>query len=184
MNSEQQLTITPLTREDLPEVFRLFEQSISDAFEQEGLSHLSEDVAREVEHKQNLALDSLDQNGADRFFLTARLQERIVGTISFGPCGESVTDFTEGELDDVGELGSLYILPGVQNQGIGSALIEALLIRVHGLGQEQFCLDSGYRRAQVRWQRKFGPPYRVVQDCWGPGSVHMIWLCQVSDHIT
>jgi len=83
-------------------------------------------------------------------------------------------------LDHLGELGSLYVAPSYQNQGIGSALIKEMMIFLKEQGIEQFCLDSGYKRAQTRWLRKFGEPYKVVKDYWGPDSIHMVWLCNVN----
>jgi GNAT superfamily N-acetyltransferase len=82
----------------------------------------------------------------------------------------------------VGELGSLYVLPSYQGLGVGSTLIKELMAYLSKQGIEQFCLDSGYQRAQVKWLRKFGEPYKVVKDYWGPDSVHMVWLCKVSDY--
>ena len=87
---------------------------------------------------------------------------------------------TGHQLDAVGELGSLYILPEYQGQGIGSALIGELLEFLREQGIDRFCLDSGYQRAQRRWLQKFGEPYITVKDYWGPDSVHMVWLCTVS----
>ncbi|MNC76709.1 hypothetical protein D3C75_1284870 [compost metagenome] len=71
-------------------------------------------------------------------------------------------------------------MPEYQGQGIGSALIAELMAFLRKQGIAEFCLDSGYRRAQTRWLRKFGEPYAVVKDYWGPDSVHMVWLCTVS----
>jgi GNAT superfamily N-acetyltransferase len=83
----------------------------------------------------------------------------------------------------VGELGSLYVLPSYQGQGVGSALIKGMAISLKKQGIDQFCLDSGYKRAQKRWLRKFGEPYKTVKDYWGPDSVHMVWLCKINDYV-
>jgi GNAT superfamily N-acetyltransferase len=157
----------------------VFEKSIVDAFEQEGLGHLQEDIQSEIAHKKQKALSSLDQTNSDTYFLIAKLDENVVGTISYGPCGEDIQICAEHQLDHLGELGSLYVMPSYQGQGIGSALIKEMMLFLKKEGIEQYCLDSGYKRAQVKWQRKFGEPYTVVQDYWGPDSIHMVWLCKV-----
>ena len=44
---------------------------------------------------------------------------------------------------------------------------------------EEFCFDSGYKQAQIRWINKFGQPYKIVKDFWAPGVDNMIWRCEV-----
>ncbi|KWX79522.1 GCN5 family acetyltransferase [Paenibacillus riograndensis] len=182
MTKPGRLTIHPLTPDDIQSVYELFEESISDAFAQEGLAHLQDDIQSEVDNKQQKAASALDPEYSNTYFLVAKLDGKVVGTISLSPCGEAIRTCTGNQLDDIGELGSLYILPSCQGQGIGSALIKAMLAYLKGRGIEEFCLDSGYKRAQQRWLRKFGEPYTVVKDYWGPDSVHMVWLCKVRDY--
>lgn len=176
------LTISKLTPEDREAANRIFEMSITDAFEQEGLGDLREDIYQEIEGKRQLVEGSLSRANPDILFLLARLDGAAAGTISFGPCGEDIRVCTGGELNDTGELGSLYVLPQFQGQGVGSALIKSMAAWLEGQGIERFCLDSGYKRAQQRWLRKFGEPYKTVQDYWGLGNNHLIWLCNVKDY--
>ncbi|MBB6673778.1 GNAT family N-acetyltransferase [Cohnella nanjingensis] len=183
MTKTNHLALSTLTQDDILFVCQIFKYSISDAFEKEGLGHLHDDIQKEIEDKKQLALTSLDPTNSDTYFLIAKLNEAVVGTISFGPCGEAIQSCTENQLDDVGELGSIYVLPSCQGQGVGSNLIKGMLTYLKKQGIDQFCLDSGYKRAQTRWLRKFGEPYKVVKDYWGPDSDHMVWLCKVSDYI-
>lgn len=183
MNRPKSLLIGSLTADDIPEVNRIFAEAITGAFAREDLGHLQEEIGQEVRHKQELAAASLQPGGSDTEFLVARVHGRAAGTVSFGPCGEEIRICTAHELDEIGELGSLYVQPDLQGQGIGSALIEAMLSALAARGIASFCLDSGYRSAQQRWCRKFGQPYKVVEDYWGPGSPHMVWLCQVNEHL-
>lgn len=177
------LLISNPTQADVKAAYQIFETAISDAFEKEGLGFLREEIHREITHKKYLLDASLDKPDSDIYFLIAKQDETVVGTISFGPCGEDIKKCTENQLQSVGELGSLYILPGYQGQGVGSALINAMVAHLSKQGIDQFCLDSGYKRAQKRWLRKFGVPYKVVKNYWGPDSDHMIWLCKVIDFI-
>ncbi|WP_379129711.1 GNAT family N-acetyltransferase [Paenibacillus sp. sgz500958] len=183
MTNTYHLTISQLTQADMHSVNRLFEASITDAFVQEGLGHLQEDIQQEIESKKRMVEESLDPTITDTWFLLAKVKEVVVGTISVAPCGEVIRSCTEHRLDDVSELGSLYVLPSYQSQGIGSTLIQAMVSFLDKKGTDRFCLDSGYKRAQARWLRKFGMPYLTVPDYWGPGSDHMIWLCKVKDYL-
>lgn len=168
---------------DVEKVNFVFEKTIPDTFEKEGIAHLKEDLREEIELKKKLLQRALQPNITDTLFLVAMQDNTVVGTISYSPCGEDIKACTGHALDHVGELGSLYVLPSHQGQGIGSVLIKALLILLNEQGVDQFCLDSGYKLAQQKWLRKFGKPYAVVQDYWGAGSAHMVWLCQVNDYI-
>ncbi|WP_340023048.1 GNAT family N-acetyltransferase [Paenibacillus sp. FSL K6-1096] len=175
------LSITPLAPEDIPSVSNVFRITIKDAFEREGLGHLQDDLRQEIEAKNRMAQDSLYPQNTAVYFWVARAGGTIVGTISYSPCGEDVRKCTDNRLAAVGELGSLYVLPEYQGKGVGSALIEEVMNFLMKRGIPEFCLDSGYKRAQARWLRKFGAPYAAVHDYWGPDSVHMVWLCSVSD---
>lgn len=177
------LIISRPIKGDIESAYKVFEASIGDAFEKEGLGSLQEDIYEQVKYKKNLLDESLDLPNSDTYFLVAKTNDTVIGTISFGPCGEDIKKCVESKFHSVGELGSLYILPDYQNQGIGSLLISAMIDYLSKQGISQFCLDSGYKRAQKRWLRKFGEPYKEVKDYWGSGNNHMIWLCKVSDFI-
>lgn len=177
----ENLIISKPTQADIKAAYRVFEASIPDAYEKEGLGLLKEDIHREIEHKKHLLDASMSSTDSKPYFLLAKHEETVVGTISFAPCSEDIKKCIGNQFDGISELGSLYILPSFQGQGAGSALIHTLLTYLSEQGIEQFCLDSGYKRAQKKWLRKFGEPYKVVKDYWGPGFDHMIWLCKVHD---
>lgn len=180
------------SRADEQSVCQVFEQAITDAFAQEGIADSKDDIAYEISHKSGrlrAALDAAEAAGekaehdlrgvpAQPFFLIAEYEGEPVGTISFGPCSEFIRELSEGRLNGVGELGSLYIRPDYQNRGIGSRLIGAMMQEIRARGIESFCLDSGYGRAQKRWLRKFGEPYVWAKDYWGPGAHHAVWHCR------
>jgi GNAT superfamily N-acetyltransferase len=175
--------IEKLMLEDLKSAEIVFETAIPDAFVKEGLTLMDEAIQNEISSKKQMLVESLEDQEGELRFLVAKLDHRVIGTISFGPCGNDILKCTDNALSGVGELGSLYVLPEYQNKGVGSSLIHAMLQSMHENNISQFCLDSGYKRAQKRWIRKFGKPYKVVEDYWGPGFEHMIWLCRV-DHFT
>ncbi|WP_340003962.1 GNAT family N-acetyltransferase [Paenibacillus sp. FSL K6-0276] len=141
MNNTNHFTIAALTEADYESTCQVFEESISDAFDKEGLGHSLEDKQSEIDHKQHKALSSLDQANSDTYFFIAKFNETVVGTISYGPCGEAIQTCTEHHLDHLGELGSLYVVPGYQGQGIGSALIKEMMnfLKEHSYGLAMYC---------------------------------------------
>lgn len=180
---QTEITIRNAQPSDVELACRVFELAIPYAFEQEGLGHLSEDISNELAKKRRILQACFEDDSTNCWFLLALHRETIVGTISYGPCGQDILNCTGNTLEEVGELGSLYVVPEYQTQGIGSALIRAAANRMNSQGVLRFCLDSGYRMAQQKWLRKFGKPYAVMPDYWGPGVPHIVWYCEVTDYI-
>lgn len=182
----ENLQITKPSEVDIPDIYRVFEESISDAFVKDGIESMQEDMQSEIEHKKHLLISAMDNSELSLrtrpYFLIAKLEGIAVGTISIGSCGEEIQKCTHNQFDEIPELGSLYVLPDVQEKGVGSALIQAMISTLHEQGIEEFCLDSGYKRAQQRWLRKFGKPYLIVKNYWGVDMDHYIWLCKVSEY--
>ncbi|WP_249179163.1 GNAT family N-acetyltransferase [Brevibacillus sp. NL20B1] len=65
------LLITKPTREDITSAYAVFEASITDAFEKDGLGHLTSDIEYEIESKKNLLTSSLVNAKSGTFFLVA-----------------------------------------------------------------------------------------------------------------
>lgn len=173
------MTIERPVGTDLESAYDVFEQSINLAFQREGIT---DEAAEEIEYKKELIRRSVQDSDSDMVFLVAKLGERVIGTISFGPCGDDIRICTNNELDHLGELGSIYILPEFQGKGVASGLIQAMVKHLQSEGVEQFCLDCGLALAQKVWLRKFGAPYVVAKDYWGNGTDHLVWLCNVADY--
>lgn len=191
MEEDLDIMIRRPNTEDQASAYRMFTASITDAFAQEGLADAAEDIAYEIAHKSDLLRAAIEQSSsASRspgvppaaFFLIAEREGEVMGTVSFGPRGEKIQELAGEELNGVGELGSLYVHPNAQNQGIGSKLIAAMVNEIRNRGVETFCLDSGYGKAQERWRRKFGEPHVFAKDYWDVDAHHVIWFCRVKDH--
>lgn len=176
------ITIRRIKGKDIDELLLLFKETITDAFDKEGISEDKEGLRQELEEKELRLKEDLQSNGEKRFFLIASHGNKIVGTASFGPCSKLIEECSEGRLKGVGEIGSLYILPEYQNKGIGSLLINSLLMLMLSRSIEEFCLDSGYKRAIKIWRKRFGEPSIVVKNHWGEGFDHLIWHCQLRDN--
>lgn len=173
------IIVVPTTGEE-NEIENLFKITIKTAFEEQGVGHLSEFIEEEVRTKMQMVNNFWEGNN-EYYFLVAKIGESLVGAISFGCCGNIIRQSCEGQLNDVGELGSLYVLPKYQGQKIGSKLINSLILYLKQNQIENFCLDSGFKKAQKRWIRKFGQPYKIMKNYWGPNSDHFIWYCKVND---
>jgi len=183
MSRKLRITIQPLSQHDLTSVKALFDVCIHSTFIQENLLHLSDVCQSEIQYKCALIDDALGPKQRGFRFWVARTNDQIVGIISYGPCGEDIIKASKGTLAHLGEVGSLYVLPEYQNRGVGSALIQAVLVELAREGISQFVLDSGYRLAQARWKRKFGDPWIEIPDYWGPAMPHCVWRCQTAEFL-
>lgn len=183
MNTNTNITIITPTRSHIEDTCNVYAVAIRDAFEKEGLGHLEEEITSEITYKRTLLNDFVVGNDTARSILIAIENEQVIGTISYGPCGKEIQTCTDADFAAEGELGGLYVLPFAQGRGVGSKLIHAMIQEMHLKAVKQFALDSGYTRAQKRWIQKFGDPYIIAKDFWGPGLHHMIWLCQVAKHL-
>jgi len=105
----------------------------------------------------------------------------VVGTIEFGPANDLIMSCTNGELKGIMEIGTVFVLPEYQSTGIGSMMINSILIEMDRLGYEEFCLDSGYKTAQKIWIKKFGYPQYHLKDYWGKDADHMVWRLKIKD---
>ena len=177
------LSITKPTKNDIKSAYTVFEVSITDTFEKDGAGDYKEEILSEIEYKKNILSSSVNNPNSEFYFLVAKVKDNVIGTISFGPCGEAIKKSTNNELNSIWELGSLYILPDYQDKGVGSALINSMMNYINELGFKEFCLDSGFKLAQKRWIRKFGKPYIIAKDYWGEDADNMVWLCKVSDYL-
>lgn len=166
---------------DEQQLLHLYTSAMKAAFEAQGEGSLTEAIQEEVEVKMEKVLGFL--NGAsDYYYLAAKCDDHIVGTISYGGNKDKVKERFE-ELESAGELGSLYILPEYQSQGIGSTLINGMLQYMAEQGVLSFWFESGFTLAQKRWKRRFGEPYRIMKDHWAPGVDNHLWYCKVSEQI-
>jgi len=175
------IQVIPLTSQDKDQVNHLFAISIADTFVKEGLTELTQTCEDEIKYKIQLIEDALSEQRFGFSFMVAKQDDKVVGIISYGPCGEDIKACSADSVSHLGELGSLYVLPVMQNQGVGSTLIQAMVETLLIQGIQHFCLDSGYPSAQKRWIQKFGKPQYRVKDYWGKGMDHCVWVCTTQE---
>ncbi|MBV6686187.1 GNAT family N-acetyltransferase [Bacillus sp. JRC01] len=148
-------TPEPIDREALHGFFRLV---IEDTYQKEGIDHLVD-------------------------FLVAEKDSQIIGTIEYGPASKLIMTLTNGAYGGIPEVGTVFVHPDHQRIGVGSLVVNAMLLILLGRGVEVFCLDSGYTRAQAVWKKRFGEPDHRFTDHWGEGMDHLIWKRSVRDQI-
>jgi len=162
-------------REDSEELEAFFRTVIEDTFAKEGIGHLTDDIEQEIATKLTYLEADFATGGTDRYFLAAVDLGRVVGTIECGPASPLILDGSGQALRGFTEIGTVFVSPGRQGQGIGTLLLEAMYLALEKKGIDRFCLDSGYSRSQEIWRRKFGQPDYVLKDYWGEGADHLIW---------
>lgn len=166
--------------EDIVELKRFFRIVITDTFRREGLAGLIDDIEAEIDSKKKYLQLDLDSNGEKRYFLIALAENKIIGTIEYGPASKLIHDCTNGKLGNFVEVGTVFVLPDYQRQGIGNRLLAEMLHTLQTRGIVEFCLDSGYKNAITIWKKKFGEPDYLLKDHWGQGQDHMIWKISTS----
>ncbi|UII55222.1 GNAT family N-acetyltransferase [Cytobacillus spongiae] len=161
------------------ELIEFFNTVIKDTFHKEGIGHLVKDMQDEINMKAHFLNADFESDGVLRHFLIACDGNQIIGTIEFGPASSLITKCTNGLFANLYEVGTIFVHPQFQGQGIANQLLEKMFATLKKKGIEEFCLDSGYTMAQKIWTKKFGEPNYYLKDYWGKGAHHMIWKVQV-----
>lgn len=177
----QNISIRRPNESDIEQLHHLFEVTIADAFDREGVGDDIEGINGEVEEKKHYLREDLESGGTEPFFLIACYKEKVVGTIAYGLGSKLIEDCSKGKLKGIGDIGAVYVLPEYQKMGIGSLLLNSIFIALLSRDIKEFCLDSGYSRAQKVWRKKLGAPTIIVKDYWGEGCDHFIWHCKMKD---
>lgn len=168
-------TIRRLQKEDFEEVAELCQLVLEDTFRKEGIEEAVYDLMEELNTKKKYLAMDIDTEGKDRYFLLALNEGKIIGTMEFGRVSPLIVRLTEGVLSDLPELGTAFIHPKYQKKGAASFLLKEMEREMKRRGIREYCLDSGYQRAQKIWRRKFGVPAYTFKNYWGEHAPHMIW---------
>jgi GNAT superfamily N-acetyltransferase len=163
--------------DDRAQLHQFFSHVIRDTFAREGLAELLDDIRSEIETKTQYLESDFDSDGKNRFFLIAidKKDNKVIGSIEYGPVSELISSSTNGALNELVEVGTVFVHLDYQRRGVGTLLVNVILLTLQNRGIAEFCLDSGYTDAQKVWKKKFGAPDFVLKDYWGEGNDHMIW---------
>ena len=169
--------------EDKEELCKLFYIVIQDTFRKNNLEYLVEMIEEEIESKIKYLEQDFESDGKERYFLIAEIDSKIIGTIEYGASSELIERCTDGEIKDMIELGTIFVLPEYQGNGIGNLLINKIANELNKNGIDEICLDSGYKTAQKTWTKKFGKAQYQLKDYWLKDNDHMIWKVNISEEV-
>lgn len=161
--------------EDIELINEFFEIVIKDTFEKNDISDLINIIEEEIKDKRRCLNQDIESDGKNRYFLIAKEDDKIVGSIEYGPSNELINSCTNGKLKEIVEIGTVFVHPDYQNKGIGSRMLNLIFIELEKNSIKEFCLDSGYKSAQKTWINKFGNPEYHFKDYWGEDADHMVW---------
>ena len=167
--------------EDTQLINDFFQIVLKDTFEKNGIADLVDTLVEEIEEKRRCLNEDIESHGKNRYFLIAKEENKIVGSIEYAPSNELIRSCTNGELEELLEIGTVFVHPDYQKQGIGTRMLNVIFMNLEKNGVEEVCLDSGYKLAQKTWIKKFGNPKYHLKDYWGEGADHMIWTITVKD---
>ncbi|TWD92266.1 acetyltransferase (GNAT) family protein [Neobacillus bataviensis] len=169
--------------EDIKELKSFFRIVITNTFIKEGIGKKLNDINDEVELKEKYLQSDFESNGEKRYFLIALDDDKIIGSIEYGPASDLICICTKNAFKELIEVGTVFVHPDYQRMGVGNLLLKTMYFTLHKKGIEEFCLDSGYINAQKIWKKKFGDPSYLLKDYWDKGYHHMIWRIKVSDWV-
>lgn len=161
----------PLEQSDVKPLQRLFMESLSDLIRRERFED-AELLDEEVARLNTTIQDSLEDE--DVQFYIALKGEVIIGAGAVLPPNEIIT----GHLDiepNAKEIGSVYVSPQEQRQGVGHFLLEHIQRELLESGIDVFYLDAGFPTTQSYWMKRLGPPVLMLDHYWGLDAPHMIW---------
>lgn len=166
--------------EELEQIYAFFELVLRDTFQANGLAERKELLTDELLDKRECIQQDFDTNGEERFFLLAQYNDKIIGSIEYGKSNDLLNHCTNNELKDLLEIGTVFVHPQYQKQGVSALLYRQLLRVLASKRIEEFTFDSGYQIAQKIWCKRFGEPTYYLKDYWGEGSHHMVWRVKVN----
>ncbi|PKM50286.1 MAG: GNAT family N-acetyltransferase [Firmicutes bacterium HGW-Firmicutes-7] len=177
------ITIRRPITQDIESMNLFFELVLRNTFERNGIGNLTNALDGEIEGKKKCLEQDIKSNGKERCFFIATIDNILVGTIESGPPNDIIIKNTSNEYIDLLEVGTVFVHPDYQKQGIGNMMLNHIFNDLANRGVKEFCLDSGYKSAQKIWKKKFKEPVYLLKDYWGEGTDHMIWRSSVSDFL-
>jgi GNAT superfamily N-acetyltransferase len=163
-------TVRGVRAGDLPTVRRILESRIRDPA-------TSEVLAAEVAGVTDEMRRALGPRGPSRFLAAVASSGVVVGVAGMRPLAPALGVFATGERP--AELVHIFVAPGFERRGFGSALISALEDRARGGGHDEVLVNSGPRYATSGWgfyDRLPGFERRgIVRDLYGPGQDAPVW---------
>lgn len=157
---------------DIAETDQLFRACLTDLISREKIEEpnlLEEEVAK----LNQVVQESLAAQECN--FFVVEIKDRIAGTIALTKPNKLISEHIRIE-PSVYEVACVYVHPNDQKQGIGKYMFQHIKQKLIQLGQVQYCLDAGFSSSQEYWKQQLGKPTIVIENLWGKGAHHLIWL--------
>lgn len=169
--------------EDYQSLKIFFEMMVIDTFKKNRIYHLKKDLNQEISDKMIFLKNYFETHKEKRrqkLFIIKK-SKKIIGSIAIDKANDLIVDSTHGLFKNKIEIGSFFIHPDYQRQGLGQFMLKESIQWMKNNHIEAFCLDSGYPLAQIFWQKHLGRPLYDFKDFWEPGSRYMIWLVSINE---
>jgi len=170
-------------KDEIDRIHAFFILVLQDTFAINGISELKELLAGEIQDKKRCIQQDFETDGSERFFLLAEYRDEIIGSIEYGTANDLLNTCTSHELEGMPEIGTVFVHPRYQRQGVAPLLLYSLFQELNKNDVEEICFDSGYKIAQKIWCKKFGEPEYFLENYWGEGSHHMVWRLNVRESL-
>jgi len=165
-----------IQQKDMVEINQLFKICMVDLIARENKD--SSLIEEEVENlKQVVQENFTDPN---TIFYVTEIRGRIAGTIALTKPNSLISENVPTE-PDIYEIACVYVHPDEQRQGVGKFMFQRIKQELMQLGQKKYCLDAGYISSQQYWEGVLGKPTLILEDYWGEGEHHLVWIKSVSD---
>ncbi|MGK7377487.1 GNAT family N-acetyltransferase [Planococcus sp. 1R117A] len=157
---------------DVENADQLFRACMADLLAREGFNDnvLFEE---EVRRLNNAVTDSFTES-ENRFYLALQ-ENQLIGTIALQNPGNMLKSMIAVEPGQY-EVACVYVHPSNQRQGVGDFLFQNAIKQLNSLGKKTFYLDSGFSSSQLYWLKKLGEPSLLLENYWGTGKHHMVWI--------
>ncbi|MCP2034621.1 N-acetylglutamate synthase-like GNAT family acetyltransferase [Planomicrobium sp. HSC-17F08] len=160
---------------DINQADQLFQECLKDLLKREGFDDpplWAEEVARLNQAVQKSFVDPLNH------FYVAEKEKKLLGTIALQTPGKMLNAMVKVESGEL-EVACVYVHPEHQRSGVGDFLFQQACRELKAIGKQKFYLDAGFTSSQQYWLAKLGEPFRLLEDYWGPGKPHMVWIKKV-----
>ncbi|TFE02235.1 GNAT family N-acetyltransferase [Jeotgalibacillus salarius] len=170
------MIIRELKKEDLPSLDRMIAACQLKLISNEKIEDKEWLIEKETERLCKVARRIIESD--EEVMFVAVENDEVIGSIACMRPGELITCGLEPE-EGVFEVGSIYIHPGQQRKGIGRKLLNYTKEFLYQRGQSKFYLDAGFVSSQTYWKKRLGEPDIILENYWGGGFDHMIWIGEV-----
>jgi len=168
-------------KQELDKIKEFFKLVLKDTLIVNGISNVKGLLDEEINDKDFRINQDFNSNGKDRYFLFAEYDSKIIGSIEYGLTSELLNTGSNNELQYLYEIGTVFVLPKYQRQGVISLLFVCLFKKLEAIGEKEVCFDSGYKIAQQIWIKKFGNPAYYLKDYWGDDAHLMVWRINIKE---